>query len=206
MDALLLCHGLPSAVSWQSVSAETSRTTRCVSSLKSLPRAEVLQNSFQSSGSLNTRRNGPFERASYVGGRAVERRRRPQVQAGLKWVLEPAGDGDTAHLDEPVTHPGSVIVDFETAVVGRVADKSDIVIPVATVSGRHARLDRKGDKLYVTDLDSTNGTWIGGRQLRPGAVTEVSPGSFVTFGDEHLAQFVLLLLDEDEEVDTKAAA
>eukprot|EP00850_Spirogloea_muscicola_P017377 SM000148S01054 [mRNA] locus=s148:344070:344748:- [translate_table: standard] len=59
------------------------------------------------------------------------------------------------------------------------------------VSGRHARLEQKDGKMFVTDLDSTNGTFLGGRKLRPGAVTQVDPGNVIVFGDEHLAQFLL---------------
>lgn len=35
------------------------------------------------------------------------------------------------------------------------------------VSRRHARLHIEGDYLYVTDLNSTNGTYIAGRRLDP---------------------------------------
>ncbi|MCO5570973.1 hypothetical protein L7F22_024704 [Adiantum nelumboides] len=106
-----------------------------------------------------------------------------------RWVLQPIGDGDCSHLDEAVPLPGAFEVATEAATVGRVPEKADIVIPIATVSGIHARLERKGGTLFVTDLDSTNGTYINDRQLRPGAVTPVPPGSRVTFGDDHLAAF-----------------
>jgi len=51
-----------------------------------------------------------------------------------------------------------------------------------SVSGLHARLEKRDGQLYVTDLDSTNGTYVDNKQIRPGAVTLVSPGSNVTFG------------------------
>lgn len=50
------------------------------------------------------------------------------------------------------------------------------------VSGLHARLDKKDGMLLVTDLDSTNGTFINEKKLRPGAVTPVLPGSILIFG------------------------
>jgi hypothetical protein len=43
-----------------------------------------------------------------------------------------AGDGDTSHLDEAVPMPGSFELVPDAATVGRVAEKADIVIPVAT--------------------------------------------------------------------------
>lgn len=91
--------------------------------------------------------------------------------------------------------------------VGRVADKADIVLPVATgqlaavaimlssthgrrqgghaVSGAHARLEKKGGSLLVTDLDSTNGTYINERRLNPGFPASVDPGSLLIFGLLH---------------------
>eukprot|EP00850_Spirogloea_muscicola_P010192 SM000059S18669 [mRNA] locus=s59:321850:322529:+ [translate_table: standard] len=84
---------------------------------------------------------------------------------------------------------------MDAAVVGRMEGVADIVVPVATVSGRHARLEQKDGKMFVTDLDSTNGTFLGGRKLRPGAVTQVDPGNVIVFGDEHLAQFLLTEAD-----------
>lgn len=51
-----------------------------------------------------------------------------------------------------------------------------------TVSAQHARIEKKEEYLLVTDLDSTNGTFIDGKRLRPGVVGIVPPGSLVTFG------------------------
>lgn len=73
--------------------------------------------------------------------------------------------------------------------VGRVADKADIVLPIATVSGTHARLEKKVGSLLVTDLDSTNGTYINERRLNPGFPVPIDPGSLLIFGDIHLAMF-----------------
>ncbi|KAL2945592.1 Zeaxanthin epoxidase chloroplastic [Bienertia sinuspersici] len=74
-------------------------------------------------------------------------------------------------------------------VVGRAAEKADLVIPVATVSGLHARIQNKEGSLLITDLDSTNGTYINEKRVPPG-VTEVVPaGSLLTFGDTNLAIF-----------------
>eukprot|EP00897_Mesotaenium_endlicherianum_P005895 jgi/Mesen1/5333/ME000266S04521 len=65
------------------------------------------------------------------------------------------------------------------------------------LSGKHARLEKKGDAVYVTDLDSTNGTYIGGKKLRSGSAVEVGAGSVITFGDEHMAVFRLVEIQED---------
>lgn len=53
---------------------------------------------------------------------------------------------------------------------------------LAAVSGTHARLEKKGGSLLVTDLDSTNGTYINERRLNPGFPVSIDPGSFLIFG------------------------
>ncbi|KAL6642180.1 hypothetical protein ACP70R_020361 [Stipagrostis hirtigluma subsp. patula] len=106
-----------------------------------------------------------------------------------RWVLDPAGDGDWRHIGYKVQRPGAFEIASDAVTVGRVADKADIVLPVATVSGTHARLEKKDGRLVVTDLDSTNGTYINERRLVPGFPVPVDPGSLLIFGDIHLAMF-----------------
>ena len=43
-------------------------------------------------------------------------------------------------------------------------------------------IDSDGTRVNVTDLNSTNGTYIGGKQLEPMAATELNMGEEVTFG------------------------
>jgi len=124
----------------------------------------------------------------------------------VKWVLDPVGDGNTSHLDAPVPLPSGFELASDAVTVGRVKDRVDVVIPVATVSGVHARLEKRDGQLFVTDLDSTNGTFVNDKRIRPGAVTSVLPGSYITFGDEHLAVFRFLQLEEPEEAPTEAPA
>ncbi|CAM0874421.1 unnamed protein product [Alopecurus aequalis] len=107
------------------------------------------------------------------------------------WLLEPAGDGDWKHIGYRVERRGPIEITSSDAVtVGRVPENADIVIPVATVSGVHARLEKKKDgSLVVTDMDSTNGTYINERKLVPGFPVPVTSGSLLIFGDIHLAMF-----------------
>lgn len=41
----------------------------------------------------------------------------------------------------------------------------DIVLPTGTVSRRHARILREGDRCYLEDLGSNNGTFVNGRRI-----------------------------------------
>jgi len=58
--------------------------------------------------------------------------------------------------------------------------KADLIF---AVSGVHARIKKKQGNLLVTDLDSTNGTFINDKRLRPGVAATVSPGNSITFGN-----------------------
>ncbi|XVF47084.1 hypothetical protein PTKIN_Ptkin03bG0080700 [Pterospermum kingtungense] len=120
-----------------------------------------------------------------------------------RWILEPAGDGDTRHIGFKVQMPDAFEIASSDVTVGRLPDKADVVIPVATVSGIHARIQKKGGDLLVTDLDSTNGTFINDQRLRPGVVNKVPPGSFLIFGDIHLAMFRVSKLENVESSGTK---
>ncbi|KAL6906029.1 hypothetical protein ACP4OV_003630 [Aristida adscensionis] len=106
-----------------------------------------------------------------------------------RWILDPAGDGDWRHIGYKVQRPGGFEIVSDAVTVGRVADKADIVLPIATVSGTHARLEQKDGRLLVTDLESTNGTYINERRLNPGFAIPIEPGSLLIFGDIHLAMF-----------------
>lgn len=115
-----------------------------------------------------------------------------------RWLLEPVGDGDTSHIGFKVPMPSSFEIASSVVTVGRVPEKADLIIPVATVSGRHARIEKKEGNLVVTDLDSTNGTFVDTKRLTPGYGVTVSSGSFITFGDTSLARFRVTKLENTE--------
>ena len=62
-----------------------------------------------------------------------------------------------------------------TAFVGRAPD-NDIQINDRSVSRKHLRIIRRGDQLFIEDLNSQNGTWIFGRQIEPGQEYQVKEG------------------------------
>eukprot|EP00891_Asterochloris_glomerata_P008137 jgi/Astpho2/8137/fgenesh1_pg.00120_%23_81_t len=100
------------------------------------------------------------------------------------------GDGNSDHLEEKIPAPGSIKLAEGTWQLGR--DKpADIVVPVPTVSGRHAQLKVEGSKVQVTDLGSTNGTFVNDQELTADKTVDLAVGTEVTFGDDHLAKFVL---------------
>ncbi len=50
-------------------------------------------------------------------------------------------------------------IDKETVQIGRLAD-NDIMLPDPNVSRAHARVSQRGDSYFITDLKSTNGTFL----------------------------------------------
>lgn len=96
----------------------------------------------------------------------------------------------------PVTFPGPgptgptsrVGPGFKTLLVGPFFGKVlcfnffDALLCCYVVSGTHARLQKKGGDLLVTDLGSTNGTFIDEKRLTPGVPSVIPSGRYVTFG------------------------
>lgn len=64
--------------------------------------------------------------------------------------------------------------------IGR-ADYNDLVIPDESVSTQHAKLQRREEVWILSDLGSTNGTFVDGEQI--GGDVPLSPGTLVRFGE-----------------------
>jgi DNA-binding NtrC family response regulator len=72
----------------------------------------------------------------------------------------------------------SYTADSETVTVGT-AESNDLRLTDPTVSRYHLELSRKGDRVAVADLGSTNGTAVGPALLERGTV---APGTLLTLG------------------------
>ena len=73
-----------------------------------------------------------------------------------------------------------LIVKTPVVNIGR-ADYNDVVFPDESVSTTHAKLQRREGVWVLVDLDSTNGTFIDGDQVKGEA--PLAPGASVRFGD-----------------------
>ncbi|KAG2488669.1 hypothetical protein HYH03_012830 [Edaphochlamys debaryana] len=137
----------------------------------------------------------PSSSARFVR-QGVRSSRRTVVAVSNRLVLQPTGSGSTTHLDgEQVNPPGPVSLREGTLDVGRV-DPCDIVLPIPTVSSRHAILTVEGDKVLVIDVNSTNGTMVNGAEIKAMDYVELPIGGEIVFGDEHLAKFVLQKVED----------
>lgn len=128
---------------------------------------------------------------------------------GVDAVVLAAGDLDHATAAAAAGSAGAVAVASGAAagpadggiavprlgpfVIGAVANRDcDAMLDVPTVSGRHARLEiisnnERGKKCIVTDLGSTNGTWVNRSRLQAFRDAELAPGDVVSFGELGIA-------------------
>jgi hypothetical protein len=60
----------------------------------------------------------------------------------------------------------------------------DLHIPASQVSRRHARITKEGRKFFLTDLGSTNGTFIGERRLEPHVPVQLIGTTRVRLGEQ----------------------
>lgn len=66
--------------------------------------------------------------------------------------------------------------------VGKMAGCVDYVLSDDSISRIHARFDRQGEKVLLTDMNSTNGTYKNGLRMQPQETVEIEPGDEVRFG------------------------
>jgi len=84
-------------------------------------------------------------------------------------ILNGPGIGKTLRVKEGVSY------------LGRSFD-NDIRIEDKTVSRKHLKIETAGGKLFVTDLDSRNGTYCAGKFMIPGNEVEVKEGAPLAIG------------------------
>lgn len=67
--------------------------------------------------------------------------------------------------------------------IGRSESENDLIVPDGSVSRVHAKLFLRGGQLFLEDLGSRNGSFIGGVRLHPGEGLVVHGDQEVRFGD-----------------------
>ncbi|MDE7358871.1 MAG: FHA domain-containing protein [Lachnospiraceae bacterium] len=66
--------------------------------------------------------------------------------------------------------------------VGKMAGCVDCILDDDSVSRIHARFERVGDAIQLTDMNSTNGTYRNGLRMQPQETVEIEPGDEIRFG------------------------
>jgi pSer/pThr/pTyr-binding forkhead associated (FHA) protein len=106
---------------------------------------------------------------------------------GIEAVAPSKGSGGGAFASFLVRTGGLIgqrlVVRTPVVNIGR-ADYNDLVLPDPSVSTSHAKLQRREGVWVLVDLDSTNGTFVDGEQVKGDA--PLAPGALVRFGDVQL--------------------
>jgi hypothetical protein len=109
---------------------------------------------------------------------AAHARGRPQAP-----VAEAAAEIHCLELDEEGLGEKRIVIDRSGMKVGRSAP-AEIVLPHSSVSREHCVIGLANDELVVSDLNSTNGTYIDGARIS--RATILPPGSVLRVGQVSL--------------------
>lgn len=66
--------------------------------------------------------------------------------------------------------------------IGKMPGCVDCVLTDSSISRLHARIEKKGEKVFLTDMNSTNGTYKNGLRMEPSSTVEIEPGDEIRFG------------------------
>ena len=67
--------------------------------------------------------------------------------------------------------------------VGKMAGCVDCVLTDDSISRIHARFEKVGNTIQLTDMNSTNGTYRNGLRMQPQETVEIEPGDEIRFGN-----------------------
>ena len=102
-------------------------------------------------------------------------------------------------------------IEQEVTFLGRAPD-NHIQIVDQSVSRTHAKISQRGDRYFIEDLESQNGTYLNGHPIGPGFQLELKEGDFVALGniimslgppyaeDGMVTQYSISLLEQPEEI------
>lgn len=88
--------------------------------------------------------------------------------------------------------PKELVFDKDIVIIGRSA-KSDVILPRSNVSKKHVSIKVTNENCVVTDMGSTNGTFVNGQKI--GKPVSVSPEDKIFVSD-----FILKARYEDDEI------
>lgn len=95
-------------------------------------------------------------------------------------------------------HGTLVKLDASGHVLGR-AVECDLFYPDSNISRKHAKIEFDcSGQAWLTDLTSTNGTYVNGARLPSGVPTLLGDGDYVMFGSSMVAKFVRLTPNEQK--------
>ena len=79
---------------------------------------------------------------------------------------------------------GNIIIDSESIIIGCNKNKCDAIIDAKGISRLHANIFIREGEMYITDLGSTNGTFVNGELIESGGTINVKDRDILAFGRE----------------------
>lgn len=123
-------------------------------------------------GTENNGNDGLFREQKTVYGdteaEQEEKQRMCNGNFGETMVLSAAAtSGPASFVSREPGELAAIYLQEDLTVVGKLANACDAVIDLPTVSRIHAKIRKKEDGYYLTDMNSRNGTVVNGRLLLP---------------------------------------
>lgn len=131
---------------------------------------------------VERRREGEFWIKSRIEGELPPSSEKVETHEGILKRGRAGGPGVLELLDSGDVSP-IFDLDKHAVQIGRIAD-NDIVLPDPNVSRVHVRVERRDSSYFITDLSSTNGTWVNeqrveARQLEENDVIRLGSTRFI---------------------------
>lgn len=104
---------------------------------------------------------------------------------GSKVVI--AGFDTNGHVVRLTFDLNDPLLGSEGLLVGRDPKVCDLVVSDTSISRVHARISLVNGDLHIEDLDSTNGTFLDGKKLRPSTPVLMKSSASLMFGDIDLS-------------------
>lgn len=101
-------------------------------------------------------------------GTSLEKEPEEELYGETVLLFEGRKSGPSAFVSREPGELATIFLEKDLTVIGKLANASDAVIPVPTVSRVHARVRQRDGEYYLADLNSRNGTAVNGTMLKGG--------------------------------------
>lgn len=76
-----------------------------------------------------------------------------------------------------------IILNGDLTLIGKLEGTVDVIIPLPTVSRVHAKIEKSGEDYYLTDMNSSNGTYVNGELISGKESQSLFSGDEIRFAD-----------------------
>ena len=128
-----------------------------------------------------------------VPQRAPQQPRQPQYSQPYSQVSAPAVTAVVQFLSGPNAGKSYRVNPGRPVSMGRTPGQCGLAMPSCNrVSSRHCTLELRGRSILLTDLGSTNGTYVDSKRIQPNVPTSVASGSIVSLGNPNCSFRIFL--------------